>query len=131
MISKLEKNRIIRLKRQANYLRWRADNEDLTNKQRTQALGTANALSWGIGMIINALETREKEFVRDRQIDRIMKWLRFRKFSRNKRRYEMIEEMVRDLYIADIMDHERTFDGLATQLEKKEAEEGNAHRTEA
>lgn len=121
MVSKTEKNRIIRLKRQANYLRARAESSELTKKQQTHAQATANALSWAISMAITAIEHREKDFVHDRKIDRIVSILRRRKFKRNQRRYERVEEEVRELFTADIMDHEKTFDGLATQLERQEA----------
>jgi hypothetical protein len=118
MISKVEKNRIIRLKRQANYLRARADSDELSKKQRTHAMATANAISWAVERSISNLEEREKHYIRYRPIDRMISTLRRIKYNRNKRRYDQIEQEVRDLYTADIMDHERTYDGQAKVLEQ-------------
>lgn len=55
MIGKIEKNRIIRLKRQANYLRSRAENDELTKKQQTMARANADAISWAINQTIVAI----------------------------------------------------------------------------
>ena len=126
MVGKVEKNRIIRLKRLANYYRSRYDNGELTSKQRTQAMANANAVSWAVAMAINDIEHREKERIRLLAIDRMVKFLRARKYWRLKSRYDAVEIMVRELHIADIMDHERTFDGQAAKNEKAQAEKDAA-----
>ena len=121
MISKVERNRIIRLKRQANYMRSRAENDELTKKQRTLALANANAISWAVDRTIAAIENREKEAVRDKWIDMAIRWLRIRKYGRRRSRFDQVEAMVRDLYASDIMEHEKTYDGLAVVLEHSAA----------
>ena len=120
MISKVEFNRIIRMKRQANYYRSRAENGELTKKQITNAMANANAMSWLIQMAISGIEHREKERIHDRFYDRIIKLFRKRKYWKNKQRYDDVEQMIRDLYTADIMDHEKTYDGLQKIIEKKD-----------
>ncbi len=126
MVSIVEKNRIIRLKRLANYYRSRYDNDELTKKQRTQAMANANAVSWAVAMAINDIEHREKERIRLPSFDRMIKFLRARKYWRLKSRYDAVESMVRELHTADIMDHERTFDGQAAKNEKEQAEKNAA-----
>lgn len=121
MIGKVEKNRIIRLKRLANYYRSRADNEELTNKQRTQAMANANAMSWTVQMAISDIEHREKRRITHKRIDRIVKWLTTRKYWQLKPQYDAIEADIRNLHMADVMDHEKTYEGMQTKNETQHA----------
>lgn len=122
MIGNVEKNRLIRLKRQANYYRNRVENDQLTKKQQTNAMANANAISWAVQMAISEIESREKRRIVHKPIDRIVKWLNTRKYWARKQQYDNVETMVRDLYVVDIMDHEKTYDGLQKQIEKKQAQ---------
>lgn len=130
MIGNVEKNRLIRLKRQANYYRNRVENDQLTKKQQTNAMANANAISWAVQMAIEAIEVREKRRIVHKPIDRIVKWLTTRKYWARKQRYDNVEDMVRNLYVVDIMDHEKTYDGLQKQIEKKEAQRAAEQATE-
>lgn len=125
MIAKTEKNRIIRLKRSANYLRSRSENDELTKKQMTLAMANANATSWTIELTIQALKQRERQYVRDSFIDPIIKFLNRLKFKRNTYQYERIDEEIQELYTLDIMDHEKIYDGQAKILEHNEAVRGS------
>lgn len=122
MIGNVEKNRIIRLKRLANYYRSRADNEDLTKKQQTQAMANANAMSWAVNQAIVEIEHREKRRIVHKRIDPIIKWLTKRKYWAMKHRYDDIEAMIRELFIVDVMEHERTHEGLQKLNEKHAAQ---------
>lgn len=124
MIGKIEKNRIIRLKRQANYLRSRAENDELTKKQQTMARANADAISWAINQTIVAIERREKDYIRDKLLDRIIRYFGKRKYYKHKEQYDRVEQNSRDLMTADIMDHEKTFEGQAAVIERKAAEKG-------
>ena len=119
MISQVEKNRIIRLKRQANYYRSRAENGELTKKQVIQAEANANAIAWAINMSIENIEHREKERIKHKLIDKIIKRLRKIKYYRLQDLYQRAEQQSTDLHRADVMDHERTYDGLQKQNETK------------
>lgn len=122
MIGNVEKNRIIRLKRLANYYRSRADNEELTKKQQTQAMANANAMSWAVQMAIVEVEHREKRRITHKTIDRIVKWLTTRKYWKLKHRYDAVEEAIRNLHMVDVMEHEKTYEGLQKLEEKKQAQ---------
>lgn len=130
MIGNVEKNRIIRLKRLANYYRSRADNEELTKKQQTQAMANANAMSWAVNQAIVEIEHREKSRIVHKRIDPIIKWLNKRKYWAMKYRYDTIEAMIRELFIVDVMEHEKTYDGLQKLEEKKQAKRTAAMEVE-
>lgn len=119
MIGQVEKNRIIRLKRQANYYRSRAENGELTKKQVIQAEANANAIAWAIQMAIENIEHREKARIKDYAIDAMIKRLRKIKYWRYKKLYDRAEQQSTELHRADVMDHEKTYDGLQKLNEKK------------
>lgn len=122
MIGNVEKNRIIRLKRQANYFRSRAENsEELTKKQVIQAEANANAISWAVQMAIENIEHREKERIKHKLIDRLIKRLRKAKYYRLREQYDRAEQQTLELHKADIMAHEKTFDGLQKKNEASHA----------
>ena len=121
MVGNVEKNRIIRLKRLANYYRSRADNEELTKKQRTQAMANANAMSWAVQQAIADIEHREKRRIVHKRIDRIVKWLTTRKYWRLKPLYDKVEAEIRNLHMVDVMEHEKTYEGLQKQNEARQA----------
>lgn len=128
MIGNVEKNRIIRLKRLANYYRSRADNDELTKKQQTQAMANANAMSWAVQQAIVEIEHREKRYIKHPRIDRMVKWLTTRKYWRLKPLYDKVEADIRNLHMVDVMEHERTHEGLQKQNEAAQAR--RAARTE-
>lgn len=120
-ISNTEKDRIVRLRRNAAYLQARADNPELLPKQRSLAGAGAKAIRWAVAMTIVDIERREKDRIRDHLLDRAINRLRRMKYHRNRPQYDCIEADIRELHLIDVMTHERTFDGQATQAKEDEA----------